>query len=170
VLGADEDEAVGHLQSFFDGSGEGLFDAGLEDGAIDDGFDGVVFALLEIGRIGEVEDLAIDARAEALLVELVEEVFEFAFAAADDGGEDGNAFAGSEGEDALDDLLRGLAGDLAAATGAMGHADGGVEQTEVIVDFGNGTDGGAGAAAGGFLLDGDGGRKAFDGVDVGRSI
>ena len=110
---------------------------------------------------------AVDAGAETLLIEFVEEVFEFAFAAANDGGEDGDALAGSEGEDALDDLLGGLAGDLAAAARAVRHADRSVEQAEVIVDFGNGTDGGARTAAGGFLLDGDGGREAFDGVDVG---
>ncbi len=49
----------------------------------------------------------------------------------------------------------------------MGRADRGVEQAEIVVDLGDGADGGAGAAAGGFLLDGDGGREAFDGVDVG---
>ncbi len=83
----------------------------------------MVFAFFEVGGIGEVEDFAVDAGAEALLVELVEEVFEFAFAAADDGGVDGDALAGRgprrtrfwrvgvvtgrEGEDTLDDLLRG---------------------------------------------------------------
>ena len=70
-------------------------------------------------------------------------------------------------QDALHDLLGGLAGDGAAAVGAVGRADGGVEQAQVVVDLGDGADGGAGAAAGGFLLDGDGGREAFDGVDVG---
>ena len=144
-----------------------LFDAGLEHDAIDDGFDGVVLALLELDGIGEVADLAVDAGAEALLVELVEQVFEFALAAAHDGRVDGDALAGGEGEDALDDLLGGLAGDGAAALRAVGHADRGVEQAEVVVDLGDGADGGAGAAAGGLLLDGDGGAEAFDGVDVG---
>jgi hypothetical protein len=64
---------------------EAFLDARLEDGAIDDGFDGVVFALLENRRVREVANLAIDAGAEALLIELVEQILEFAFAAADDG-------------------------------------------------------------------------------------
>jgi hypothetical protein len=67
----------------------------------------------------------------------------------------------------LKDLLGGLAGDEGAAVGAMGDADGGVQETDVVVDFGDGADGGAGAAVGGFLLDGDGGGEAVDGVDVG---
>ncbi len=166
-LRADQDEAVGHLQRFFYGGEEVLFDAGLEDGAIDDRFNGVVLALFESGRLSEIEDFAVDAGAEALLVELVEEVFEFAFAAADDGRVNGDAFARREGEDALDDLLGGLAGDLAAAAGAVGHADRGVEEAEVVVDFCDGADGGAGAAAGRFLLDGNGRGEAFDGVDIG---
>ena len=74
---------------------------------------------------------------------------------------------GASGGDALDDLVGGLAGDGAAAVGAVRLADGGVEEAEVVVDFGDGADGGAGGAGGGLLLDGDGGGEAVDGVDVG---
>ncbi len=140
---------------------------GFEEDAVDDGFDGVVFAAIEGWRLREVVDFAIDAGAEALLIELVEEIFELAFAAADDGRHDGDAFAFAELEDTLDDLVGGLAGDGAAAVGAVGRADGGVEQAQVVVDLGDGADSGAGTAAGSFLLDGDGGTEAFDGVDIG---
>jgi len=74
--------------------------------------------------------------------------------------------SGGEGGDALDDLLGGLAGDGAMAVGAVGLAYAGVEEAEVVVDLGDGADSAAGAAAGGFLLDGDGGGEAVDGVDV----
>ena len=142
--------------------------AGFEEDAVDDGFDGVVLALVEVEGLGEVAHLAVDAGAEALLVELVEQIFELAFAAADDGRHDGDALAACPAARMrCDDLLGGLAGDGAAAVGAVGRADGGVEQAEVVVDLGDGADGGAGAAAGGLLLDGDGGREALDGVDVG---
>ena len=102
-----------------------------------------------------------------LLVERFELFAEFALAAADDGGEDGDALAGSEGGDALHNLLRGLTRDGAVAVWAVRLADAGVEQAEVVVDFGDGADGGARGAGGGFLLDGDGGGEAVDGVDVG---
>ena len=49
----------------------------------------------------------------------------------------------------------------------MGRAHRGVEQAQVVVDLGDGSDGGAGAAAGGLLLDGDGRAKALDRVHVG---
>jgi len=138
----------------------------LEDDAVDDGFDGVVLALFEAHAFGELGHLAVDAGAEALLVEGFELFTELALAAADDGGVDGDAFSGGEGGDALDDLLGGLAGDGAMAVGAVGLAYAGVEEAEVVVDLGDGADSAAGAAAGGFLLDGDGGGEAVDGVDV----
>src|SRR6185437_3156076 len=40
------------------------------------------------------------------------------------------------------------------------------EQAHVVVDLGDGADGGARVAAGGFLLDRDGGGQAVDRVDV----
>ncbi len=139
----------------------------LEDDAVDDGLDGVVLALLEAHAFGDLGQLAVDADAEALLVDRLELIAELAFAAADDGSVDGDAFAGGEGDDSLDDLVGGLARDGAAAVGAVRLADGGVEQSEVVVDLGDGPDGGARGARGGLLLDGDGGAEAVDGVDVG---
>ena len=183
AVDGDEDEAVGHLQSLEDA---GLEAAGvvlgrgisqgcisvvggqrLEDDAIDYCFDGVVLALFEAHALGEFDHLAIDAGAEALLVEGFELFAELAFAAADDGGVDGDAFAGREAGDSLDDLLGSLAGDGAVAVGAMGLAYAGVEEAEVVIDLSDGAHCGAGAAAGGFLFDGDGGGEAIDGVDVG---
>ncbi len=70
-------------------------------------------------------------------------------------------------QDLLQDLLGALARDLDAASGAMRNADGGVEHAQVVVDFGDGADGGARAAVGGFLLDGDGGAEAVDGIHFG---
>src|SRR5258705_8254362 len=139
----------------------------FEDDAVYYGFDGVVLALFEAHSFGELDHLAVDAGAEALLVEGLELFAELALAAADDGGVDGDALAGGEAGDALDDLFGGLSGDGAAAVGAMGLAYGRVEEAEIVVAFGDGAYGGAGTAGGGFLLDGDGGGEAVDGVDVG---
>ncbi len=141
--------------------------AEFQQDAVDDGFDGVVLALVEGRRIGEVDDLAIDTGTKPLLIKLIQQILKLALAASDDWSHDRDALAGAELQDALDDLLGGLAGDGAAAVGAMGGADRGVEQAEVVVDLGDGADGGPWAAAGGFLLDGDGRAEAFDGIDVG---
>src|SRR6185437_6186036 len=42
-----------------------------------------------------------------------------------------------------------------------------IEEAQIVVDLGDGPDGRAWVARGGFLLDGDRGRKALDAVDVG---
>ena len=139
----------------------------LQQDAVDDGFDGVVLALVEGRGLGEVHDLAVDASAKALLIKLIEQILELALAAANDRRHDRDALARAELQDALDDLFGGLAGDGAAAVGAVRRADRGVEQAQVVVDFGDGADGGARAAAGGFLLDGNGRAEPFDRVDVG---
>ena len=70
-------------------------------------------------------------------------------------------------EHLVDDLLRGLLGDDLAAGRAVRRAGAGVEQAQVVVDLGDGPDGGPRVAAGGLLVDRDGGREALDEVDVG---
>ena len=124
---SDEHQAVGHLQRFGDGGFEAFFDGGFAAGctearaasvagralhaadAIHDGFDGVVLALVERERLGEVDEFAVDAGAKALLIKLIEHILKFALAAAHDRGHDGDPLAGAELQDALDDLLGGLA-------------------------------------------------------------
>ncbi len=172
VLQADEDKAIRHLKGFEDGGFEaarvGLsVGAGFEDDAVDHGFDGVVFALFEAHAVGEFGHFAVDAGAEALLVEGFELFTELALAAADDGGVDRDAFAGGEGSDALNNLLGGLAGDGASAVRAVGLAYAGVEEAKIVVDLSDGADGGAGAAGGGLLFNRDCGGQAIDGIDVG---
>ena len=49
----------------------------------------------------------------------------------------------------------------------MRHADGSVDDTQIIVNFGDGADGGARRTRSGLLFDGDGRRKTLDDVDVG---
>ena len=75
--------------------------------------------------------------------------------------------SGGQGEDGVDDLLDGLLLDDAAAVGAVRQADARPEEAHVVVDLGLGADGGTRVAAGAPLVDGDGGREAFDVVDVG---
>jgi len=49
----------------------------------------------------------------------------------------------------------------------VGDPDPGVEEPQVVVDLGDGPDGGAGVAARRLLVDGDGRGQALDEVDVG---
>ena len=91
---------------------------------------------------------------------------EFDFGA-DDGEEGVGAGAFGEGEEGGDDLVYGVVVDDAAAVQAGDGAAAGVEEAEVVVDFGGGGDGGAGVAGLVLLLDGDGGGEAVHVVDVG---
>ncbi len=75
-------------------------------------------------------DLAVDARScVALLCQLVEEAFVLALATTDDGREHLEASAVLELEDAVDDLLRRLPGDLFAAVRTVRHPDAREQQT-----------------------------------------
>ena len=127
----------------------------------------MVLAPVEVQRLREVHHLAVHARAEALPVELVEQLLELALAPANHRRHHGDALAHAEFENALDDLVGALARDGAAAVGAVGRADRSIEEAQVVVDLGNGADGRARAAAGGLLLDGDGRAKSLDRIHIG---
>ena len=127
----------------------------------------MVLAAVERKRLGEVGGLAIDACAKPLLIKLIQQILKLTLSASNDGRHHGGALAAAQLQNALNDLVGGLAGDGAAAVGAVRRAYRGVEKAEVVVDFSNGSDSGAGAAAGGLLLDGDGGAEALDGVHIG---
>ncbi len=159
-MNPNENEAIGHLKCFGYGSlqaagvifgrsaGEGcgcvVRRQGLEDDAINDGLDGVIFALFEAHALGDFDDLSVDAGAETLLIEGFEFFAKLAFAAAHHGGIDGDSFTGGGGNDTLDDLVSGLAGDGTAAVWAVGLPYRSVEEAEVVVDLGDSADGGAG--------------------------
>ena len=63
-------------------------------------------------------------------------------------------------------LVHGLLADLPAALGAVGHTGPGPEQAQVVVDLRHRAHGGAGVAAGGLLVDGDGRGQALNGVHI----
>ena len=94
--------------------------AALGDEPVDDHLDGVLHLLLELGRLGQRDDLAVDPRpGEALGLELGEEVDVLPLAVAHDGSEHLEAGALGQLEQLVDDLLRRLAGDRLAADRAV---------------------------------------------------
>ena len=72
-----------------------------------------------------------------------------------------------QGHDGVDDLLDRLPFNRPAALGAVGMADAGEQQAQVIVDLGDGAHGGAGVVGNPLLVDGDSRREPFDIVHVG---
>jgi len=80
--------------------------------------------------------------------------------------EDVKAAAGSMREDAVGDLVRGIAANLSATLYAESLAATGEEEAEVVVDFGGGGYGGTRIPCGVFLADGDGRGDAGDLVHI----
>ena len=167
------DEVEGHQAAAqdecgLDRVGQPALGGRLDAEPVDHDLDVVLLVLLQLGRVGERDDGAVDPRPRvALGLQLAEQLGVLALAAADDRREDLEPVALGQLEDAVDDLLRGLAGDVATALGAVRVTDAGIEQTQVVVHLGDGADGGARVAVGGLLVDRDGRREPLDEVDVG---
>jgi len=97
---------------------------------------------------------------------ILEHRFVLALAIFDQRGQDEQPSAFGIGDDGVDDLLGALARDRLAALGAVGLADTGEQQAEIVINFGDSADGRARVAAGAFLVDGDGGGEALDLIHV----
>ena len=67
----------------------------------------------------------------------------------------------------IHDLLHGLGAHRLTTAGAMRHAQARKEQTQIVVDFGDGTHGRARIATDRLLLDGNRWRQAFNGINIG---
>ncbi|OPZ09122.1 MAG: hypothetical protein BWZ08_00672 [candidate division BRC1 bacterium ADurb.BinA292] len=164
----DEREAVGLLQRGLDRVGQPLADLRRDDKAVDDDRDVVLEALVERDRLVNQVDFGVDLDAlEALARGLLEELLVFALAAAHDGGHNENFRPLGPIQDLVDDLLDGLLLERPAADRTVRAADVGIEDAQVIVDFGDGADGRAGIAADGLLLDRNRRAEPLDMLDVG---
>ena len=127
----------------------------------------MVFAAIEEKGLGKIAQFAVNPGAESLLIELVEQVFELALASANDWSHHRHALAAAQFENACHDLVCGLSGNRSAAIGAMWSAYRSIEQAQIVIDFGDRADRGSRAAACGLLLDRDGWRQAFNGINIG---
>src|SRR5882762_8446100 len=91
----DGDETAGQFERGGDGLLEARGNALLDEQAVDDDFDGVIFAFVDDRKIVERKELTVDARADvAVLREFFEFLAKCALPAADDGREDHDAVAG----------------------------------------------------------------------------
>ena len=135
--------------------------------AVDDDVDVVLELLVELGRVGDLVERAVDLDAlEALLLQLGQLLPVLALAAARDRRQQVEARALGQRQHAVDHLRHGLALDRQPRCRRVGHADAREQQAQVVVDLGDGADGGARVLGGRLLLDRDGGRQAVDVVDV----
>jgi len=109
---------------------------------IDHDFDRVLLLLVELGRVVQVHERPVDPGAqEALLDHLGHLLLVFALLARNVGGQDREACAGLKTEGSVHHFLDRLGLDRPAALGAVGLADRGVEEPQVVVDLGDRADG-----------------------------
>ena len=115
----------------------------------------------------EVKDPAVHPDPHIPLLEvLFKELLELAFSSLHHRRQNHDSRVLRVGQDRVDDLIQALVRDRPPAQMTVRLADGGKQQAHVVVDLGDRADGGAGAAAGGLLLDADGRRQAFHAVHV----
>ena len=128
----------------------------------------VLLGFLERGQFVKLKHLAIDAKAHiALGLHLGKQLYKLAFFLARHRGHDHQARAFGHGQHRVHHLAHGLRLQGLAVLGAVGCACAGKQQAQVVVDLGHRAHGGARVVAGGFLLDGDGRRQAFNQVHIG---
>jgi len=164
----DLDEAVGELGGGLDGVGQPPPQPLLHHQTVDDDGDVVLVLLVEVEALVELAHLAVDLDPrEAVGAELLEHPPVLALAPAHERRDDAEPRPRLELADLVDDLLHRLPGDGPPAVGAVWVADARVEQTQVVVDLGDGADRRARVAGRRLLVDGDGRREALDRVDVG---
>jgi hypothetical protein len=127
----------------------------------------VVELLVERRHLGDLIKLAVDLDALESLFQIIGEFLAvLTLAAAHHRREQIKPGAFRQRHDAVDHLRHGLTLDRQAGGGRVGHADARPQKPHVVVDLGDGADGGARVARGGLLLDGNGRRQAVDLVDV----
>ena len=127
----------------------------------------MIFVAVKLGRRLQLVHLPIHPHPhEAGLARILEDAFVFALAVHHQRRQEQQPAVLGILQDAVHDLLDRLRADLAAAVGAVGHADAGIEQAQVVVDLGDGADRGSRIPARPTLIDGDRGAQALDLVHV----
>ena len=163
----DDHASVREVQGGLDRVGEPLPGVRLGREAVHDHVDRVLVLLLELGRVLELNGLAVhDGARVSLGAQLLEQVLELALAALDHGGEDHEPGALGQLEQLVHDLLGRLLGDGLTAHRAVRVADPRPQQTHVVVDLGDRAHRGARVARGGLLVDGHRRGQPLDEVHV----
>ncbi len=145
VHGSDQRDTIRQLQRGLERLGQSLLKIGTHFETIDHHIDTVLFLLVQLGQLVQFVEFAVDAGAdEALGAQLVEHRQVLTLALTDDRGQEHQlaAFRALQYEvDHLADRLRFQWYVMVWAAGCPGP---GVQQAQVVVDLGDGADGGAG--------------------------
>ena len=160
--------AVTLVERLFDILSDALFVGFLDRYAIDDHLDGVFFCLAELYLVIQAYHHPVDHRAHiALVPQRLEHVGKGALFLFDQRRHDNDLGALGQLQHLFDDIRRAHRRDRFAALVTMLLADTRKEQTQIVVDLGNGTYRRTGVFRGGLLIDRDSRRKPFDLIDIG---
>ncbi|CAB4836362.1 unannotated protein [freshwater metagenome] len=168
----DLGNSVGQLQRSLQRISESPLDAIAANQAIDNDLDAVLFVarqlLVALQELGDVDDFSVDPCAhETLRRKVFQQRAVFTLAAAHHGSEHLEASAIGKQQNAIDDLRRSLSLQPGTVRSTVLNTHTGVQQSQVVVDLGDGAHRGTRVAASALLVDGDRRRQAFDGVDIG---
>ncbi len=167
-LRKQDEQAFAPAQRRFDGIRQPCADALFDNEPINDGLDAVLASLGRAHRLraAELDEFAVDAGADkAFAADLFDHVAKLPLLPAHHRRQQDEPGALGQRKDLIDNGLRRLATQRAAGAGIMRLADAGVEQAQVVVDFGGRRDRGARVHRRGALLDGNGGRQTLDKID-----
>ena len=161
-------QSLGEGQGIFHGIRHAALGPGTDDQTVHHDLDVVLDVLVKGDVLGDIVHIPVYAEAYvAGSPGAVDHLFVPALAAADDRSQDLDTRSLGQGHHAVHHLIYGLLCNLPAAVGAVGDADPGIEQTEIVIDLRHRTHGGTGVAVGGFLIDGDRGRQPLDVLHIG---
>ncbi len=160
-------DAVGEPDGRFKTVGEAALDPRPDHDPVDHRLDLVLDLAVQRRDRADLEQFSVDLHAgEAAALEFGDFLAVFALAVAHNGREQQQPRAFRHRRDPVDHLADRLRLDRQAGCGRVGHAGPCPEQAHVVVDFRHRADGGTRVAAGGLLLDRNGGREALDRIDV----
>ncbi len=160
-------ESISKLQRLLKRIRQPRRDVGPHNQAIDHDVDVVGELLVERRHLGDFVEIAVDFDAlKTFAHELGEFLAVFALAATHHRRQQIKPGAFRQRHDAVDHLRDGLAFDRQPGRRRIRHANTRPEEPHIIVDLGDGADGRARIARGGFLLDGNRRRQAVDLIDV----
>ena len=160
-------ETTGERGRDLHGVGQAAVLIRADDDAVDHDLDIVLAVFIERDRLRKVIDAAVHAHAHIpAAAGIVEHLLVLALTCTDDRRQDLHARRLRQRRDLIDDLVDRLAADLLAALRAVRRAAARPQKAQIVIDLRDRANGRAGIAAGGLLVDGDGGGKAVDGVNV----
>ena len=167
-LPQDEQPRAAPLQRRIHGIRQPRPDAVADDEPVHDDLDGMRPGLVELDRIrADLDDFSVDPGPnEALALDPFEHVPEFPRLRPDKGRENNDLRVRRVGLDLIGNLLGGQLENRLARSRIVRLADRGEKEAQVIVNLRRGGNGRSGIGGGTPLLDGDGGGKSSDKIDL----